>query len=78
MNTTTRQSVAEEVYNILQSFHIPYAKMYHSNAYDKSFLIAVAIELKDKLPEYQVSLTRNVVRGKCDYVMEIKRWEMEI
>lgn len=70
MNIPTSYAVKDEVYNILQTFHIPYAKMYASS-YDAAFLSAVANELKDKLPTYHVILTTG-----DDYVLEIKRYEV--
>lgn len=70
MNIPTKHAVNDEVYNILQTFHLPYSKMYASS-YDLSFMTAVVSELKEKLPSYHVILTFS-----DDYLLEIKQFEV--
>lgn len=73
---TTTNLIQGEVYAIMQKFHIPFCKMYSSEFYDSKFVIAVANTLKDKLPEYKVTLTKHQTSSPHDYVLEIN-WAVE-
>lgn len=66
VNIPTQHAVKDEVYNILQTFHLPYSKMYASS-YDAVFLKAVVDELRAQLPMYQVEMTIS-----DDYLLEIR------
>lgn len=70
MNIPTKHAVNDEVYNILQTFHLPYSKMYASN-YDAVFLKAVVDELRERLPMYQIEMTIS-----DDYLLEIRQFEV--